>query len=103
MQGPFKQRYYNHKSSFPHEICRHKTNLSNYVWEVKNKFAIDPILKWDIMKRCSKYKDGWGRYCKLCMEKKLTIATYNRPKKLLNQRSEVFNICRHRKNWFISG
>ena len=55
-QHPFKQRYYNHKSSFTHEIYRHKTSLSNCVWEVKNKFGIDPILKWEIVKRCSKYK-----------------------------------------------
>ena len=39
MQGPFKQRYYNHKSSLPHEIYRHKTSFSNYVWKVKNKLT----------------------------------------------------------------
>ena len=53
-------KYYDHKSSFAHEIYRHKTTLSNYVWEVKNKFGIDPILKWEIVKRCSKYKSGGG-------------------------------------------
>ena len=68
-----------------------KTSLSNYVLEVKNKFGIDPILKWKIVKRCSKYRGG-DRYCKVSMEKKLTIATYNRPKELLNQTSEVFSI-----------
>ena len=83
-----------------HEIYRHKTSLSNYLWEVKHKFCIDPILKWEIVKRC-KYKQE-GRYCKLCMEQKLIIAVYNRPKELLNQRSELSNICRQRKNWFIS-
>ena len=25
---------------------RHKTSLSNFAWKVKNKFGIDPILKW---------------------------------------------------------
>ena len=34
------------KSSFEHEIYRHKSSLSNYVWEVKNKSDIDPMLKW---------------------------------------------------------
>ena len=54
------------------------------------------------MKRFSKYK-GAERYCKLCMKEKLTIATYNKPKELLNHRSEIFDICRHRKNWLIGG
>ena len=56
MQSPFKQRYYDHKSSFTHAMYRDKTILSNYVWEVKNEFGIDPILKWEIVKRCNKYK-----------------------------------------------
>ena len=98
----FQTRYYDRISSFTNEIYRHKTSLFNYVWEVKNKFRIDPILKWEIMKRCSKYK-GVDGYCKLCMEEKLTIAIYNRPKELLNQKSEVFNIYRHRKNYLNSG
>ena len=57
-QDPFKQRYYDHKSSFAHEIYRRKTSLSNYVWKVKNKFGKDLILKWENVKRCSKYKGG---------------------------------------------
>ena len=97
--NPFKQRYYDHKSSFVHEIYRHKTSLSNYVWEVKNKFGIDLISKLEIERRCK----GGDRYCKLCMEEKLSIATYNKSKELLNQRSEIFNICTHWKNGLISG
>ena len=46
--------------------------------------------------------NGGKRYCKYAWRKKLIIATYNRPKELLNQRSEVFNICTHRENWLIS-
>ena len=96
-QGPFRQRYYDHKSSF-----MHKTSLFNYAWDVKNIFGINHILKWEIGKRCSEYK-GSEIYCKLCMEEKLTIATYNRPKELLNQTSEVLNIYRDKKNWLING
>ena len=51
--------------------------------------------KWEIVKRCSKYEwPGGDIYCKLCMEEKLTIATYE----LINQKAEIFNICRYRKN-----
>ena len=54
-QGTFIQIHYDHKSSFAHDIYRHKTSLSNYVWGVKSKFGIDPILKWEIEKRCREY------------------------------------------------
>ena len=99
---PLKQIYYNHQSSFAYEIYRHKTSLSNYVWQVKNKFGIDLILKWEIVKRCSKHKEG-DRYCKLCRGEKLTQAPYNKPKELLNQRSKIFDICKHLKNWLVHG
>ena len=50
-QGAFKQRYYNHKTSFTHKKYKHSTSLSNYVWEIKNRQGIDPILKWEIVKK----------------------------------------------------
>ena len=45
-----------------------------------------------VVKRWSKYK-CWGgvRYFNLCMEEKLTIATYNKAKKLL-QRGQKYLI-----------
>ena len=72
MQSPFKQWYATHKSSFAHEIYRYKTSLSNYVWKVKNKFGIVPILTWEIVKNVVNVTVGdW--YFKLCMEEKLII------------------------------
>ena len=32
-------------------------------------------------------------YCTLCIAEIFTIVTYNRPKELLNQKSELFNFC----------
>ena len=48
-------------------------------------------------KKCYKYKAG-DKYCNLCMEEKLAIVSYNNPNELLNQRSEIFNVCMHRKD-----
>ena len=39
-------------------MFQHKINLSYYIWEVKKKFGIDPILEWEIVKRYSNYKEG---------------------------------------------
>ena len=85
-QGEFKTRYYNHKTSFAHGKYRHSTTLSSYVWGVKDKKGIDPILK---------YRAG-DRGCLLCMEEKLAIASC-KSRDMLNQRSEVLNSCRHKR------
>ena len=46
------------KDSFAHEVYRPKTDISNYVWEIKKKQGVDLLLKWDIVKKCHKYKVG---------------------------------------------
>ena len=48
----------------------------------------------------NKYKAG-HKYCHLCTEEKVVIASYNSPNKLLNQKSEIFNVCRHKKGWLF--
>ena len=37
------------------------------LWEIKKKQGIDPILKWETIKKCCKYKAG-DRYYLLCMD-----------------------------------
>ena len=48
-------------------------------------------------KKCHKYRAG-DRYWLLCMEEKLTIASYENIKELINQRNEVLNIYKHNKD-----
>ena len=98
-QGEFKTRYYNYRTSFYHEKYRHSTTLSSYVWELKDKKGIDPIVKWEIIKKCRKYKAG-DKDCLLCNEEKLAIASC-KCKDMLNQRSEVLNSCKHKMGWLL--
>ena len=98
-QGDFKTRYYNHKTSFSHEKYRHSTMLSSYVWELKANKGIDPIMKWEVIKKCRKYRAG-DRNCLLCKEEKLAIASC-KSRDMLNQRSEVLNSCRHKRAWLL--
>ena len=98
-QEEFKARYDNHKTSFSHEKYRHSTTLSSYVWEVKDEKGIDPILKWEVIKKCRNYKAG-DRDCMLCVEEKLAIASC-KSRDMLNQRSEVLNSCKHRRGWLL--
>ena len=94
-QGDFKTRYYNHKTSFSLEKYRHSSALSSYVWELKENKGVDPIMKWEVIKKCRKYRAG-NRTRRLCMEEKLAIASC-KSMNMLNQRSEVLNSCRHKK------
>lgn len=59
-EGNFKKCYYNHISSFKNDTYRYNTNLSKYVWSIKQEDRMDPILK-----HC-KYKAG-NEFCILCM------------------------------------
>ena len=94
-----KTRYYNHKTSFSHEKYRHSTTLSSYVWELKDNKGIEPIMKWEVIKKCRKYR-AEDRSCLLCMEEKLAIASC-KSRNMLNQRSEVLNSCRHKRAWLL--
>ena len=73
--------------------------LSSYMWELKNNKGIDPIMKWEVIKKCRKYTSG-DRGCLLCMEEKLAIASC-KSRDMLNQRSEVLNSCRHERAWLL--
>ena len=98
-QADFKTRFYNHRTSFSHEKYRYSTALSSYVWELKEKQWVDPIMKWEVIKKCRKYRAG-NRTCNLCMEEKLVIANC-KSKNMLNKRSEVLNSCRHKMAWLL--
>ena len=54
--------------------------------EIENNLGIDPILKWEILRKCHEYK-AYDKYYYICMEEKPAIATYNNPNELLNQKS----------------
>ena len=75
----------------------HSTAFSKYYWYIKNKLGVNPLLKWEDVKRAWNYKAG----DKFCVEKKLVIATYSNLKELLNQRLEIFNECRHKNKWLL--
>ena len=69
-----KRRNSNNSNIYIYEKYRHSTTLSSYVWEVKDKKGIDPILKWEVIMKCRKYWAG-DRNCLLCMEEKLAKAS----------------------------
>ena len=67
----FKVRYRNHKKSFNKPTYSSDTELSKYVWDLKDKKR-EYSIKWSILKRAAAYVPG-GRRCNLCIEEKLEI------------------------------
>ena len=87
-----KERYSNQTASFRNKNKEKSTELSKYIWELKDN-NIQHDLKWSITSNAHPYV--WGsRRCDLCSTKKLTIIKAD-PETLLNTRDELVSKCRH--------
>ncbi len=53
-EGPFKTRYNNHTSSFRNPKHKHATELSKYIWQLKQS-NIQYSIRWKILKKCKAY------------------------------------------------
>ena len=97
-EDEFKTRYNNHTKSFRNKGHEKKTELSKYVWELKDK-GEDFTIKWSVAAKASPYICGSKR-CDLCLTEKLLIAKAD-PRTLLNKRSEIVSKCRHRNKFAL--
>ncbi len=92
----FKERYRNHIKSFNHKRYSNDTELSKYIWKLKdNKQDFD--ITWSVLKQSISYTGGSKR-CNLCLEEKLCILKDKNKQNLLNKKSEIVSTCNHRKN-----
>ena len=89
--GTFKDGWARQNYSFRLEKASKSTELSEYVWELKNS-GIEPKLTWEIIDRATSYKNG-SKTCNLCITEKYHIITSKLS--LLNKTSEVISKCHH--------
>jgi hypothetical protein len=98
-EGEFKTRYNGHTCSFRNSRYKHATELSKYVWHLKES-SVKYSIKWRIMKKCKSYSNKTKR-CNLCLHEKFLIIYY--PKlSSLNSRNELLSKCRHRNKFLLS-
>ena len=97
-EGEFKSRYYNHTKSFRSRKYENETELSKFLWKLKDE-SKDYALSWDIAVRATPYKCGTRR-CDLCLAEKVCIIRAE-PKGLLNKRTELISKCRHRNKFAL--
>ena len=94
----FKTRYRNHTSSFRNASYKNSTELSKYVWQLKDS-NIQFSIKWSILRKCKSYSNISKR-CNLCLHEKYIIIC--QPQKCtLNKRNELVSTCRHRKKFLL--
>jgi len=91
-KGEFKFRYRNHIASFKHNNKRNSTELSKYVWTLKDK-NIDYNMQWRILKHAQPCNKN-SPLCQLCLWEKYFIV-YKPTYASLNTRSDFISTCRH--------
>ena len=97
-EGEFKTRYNNHTSSFRNLKHKHSTELSKYIWQLKEA-NIGYSIRWKILKKCKAYSNKTKR-CNLCLYEKFIII-YQPKLSSLNSRNELISTCRHRKKFLL--
>ena len=94
----FKARFANHKSSFIHSHKRNDTELSKYVWSLKDR-NMEYEIKWKILRHAKQYNNTTKR-CNLCIAEKCYLI-FKPQECTLNKRSELISSCRHSKKFLL--
>ena len=97
-ENQFKTRYRSHLSSFRNIKYRNSTELSKYIWTLKDS-NVQYSIKWKVIKRCRPYSNISKR-CNLCLHEKFVIM-YHPELCSLNSRSEFVTACRHRRKFLL--
>ena len=101
----FKSRYRSHMVSFRNNKWRNSTELSKYIWSLKDSNTEFSNV-WRIISCASPYNSASKR-CNLCLNEKLIII-FELYCCTLNKRSELISSCRHRtkslqcNNWICN-
>ena len=97
----FKQRWYGHVESFRKPSKRNSTELSRYVWSLKDQ-KIPYQIKWKInWKSRTNSKPNTKGACILCNMERIAIANANRLTSL-NKRSELVGKCKHFRSLYFN-
>lgn len=98
-ENAFKTRYGNHKQSFNNRCKANSTELSKYIWHLKETNS-EYDIKWSILSSASAYTNATKK-CDLCLTEKLLI-TNETKQNLLNKRSELISKCRHENKYYLA-
>ena len=69
-ETPFKECFRNHKKEFTHKKHRSSTELSKYIWQLKDA-NIAPTVTWKVVAKV--FSDSKINFCKLSLTEKVFI------------------------------
>ena len=97
-QTPFKERFRNYNRDFNHEQYIRSTELSKYIWLLKDAGAPCTV-NWSIV---AKVKGNTKiNCCPLCLTEKYHPTEYFNDICLLNKKTEFINACRHQNKLLL--
>ena len=94
----FKERYTNHQTSFRHPSKRNETELSTYIWDLKDLKKSFRV-KWRILRSWQPYSNV-SKKCNLCLQEKYFII-FRKDLSSLSKRYELASSCRHRDRFTL--
>ena len=84
----FKARFANHNKDFNHEQYKKNTQLSKYIWLLKED-KITSRIRWSIVEKV--YGGTKINFCPLCLAEKLHLIEHFNDNRLLNKRNEFIS------------
>ena len=98
-ENSLMERLYSHRSDQKLAHARKKTDLSEYVWALKDE-GLEYAIKWSILEKLPKFKIG-DKFCALCISEKRHIM-YSNPATSINKRNEFVSKCRHQNKFKLA-
>ena len=97
-KNTFKERFNGHKTTFKNTNKRNNTELSKYIWSLKDQQK-DHKIEWEILREAKPYSNKTKR-CQLCNLEKVYII-YRPELGTLNKRNELASACRHKAPFLL--
>ena len=94
----FKERFGNHTRDFKYSKYRNSTELSKYIWELKDA-NISPEIEGNIVTEA--LSKTQLNFCKLCLSEKFYIIKSLNDPNLPNKKSEFVTTCRHQRKLLL--
>ena len=93
-----KERYNNRKRDVRDIKYQYNTELTKYIWNLKND-SIQYNIHWKVVDKV--YGNASLKMCKLCLIEKVWIINHINDNNMLNKKSEFINKCRHLKKFLL--